>query len=223
VAQEAEAVASKVTQATIAGHFPVVIGGDCSVAIGAAAALRKHHGQLALAYFDGDVDLNTPDTSTSGRFDGMVLAHLLGMGAKELTGPTPVLAAEDLLLYGYDAESGRIDPPELVVLADLAALKFPASRVLECDKPASEALKALEDRGRPFLIHFDVDVMDFPAADAPNGNGLSFEAAHAAVATFLNSESCVGLVIAELNPEQDPGGSHIERFTKALVELLAPA
>ena len=72
-----EQVASRVEAALADGAWPLVIGGDCTVTIGVLAALTKHFPELGMIYLDGDVDLNTPDTTHTGILDGMVLAHIL--------------------------------------------------------------------------------------------------------------------------------------------------
>lgn len=73
-------VAGAVELAVANRAWPLVVGGDCTITIGVLAALTKRFTNLGLIYLDGDVDLNTPETTNSGIFDGMVLAHVLGEG-----------------------------------------------------------------------------------------------------------------------------------------------
>ncbi len=56
----------------------VVIGGDCGVALGAVAAVAGD--DLAVVWIDAHADLNTPDSSPSGAFHGMVLRAIAGEG-----------------------------------------------------------------------------------------------------------------------------------------------
>ena len=81
-----EQVASRVEAALADGAWPLVIGGDCTVTIGVLAALTKHFPRLGMMYLDGDVDLNTPETTHTGILDGMVLAHILGRDVSPLHG-----------------------------------------------------------------------------------------------------------------------------------------
>ena len=54
----------------------VVVGGDCSITLAAAA---PHAGDdLAVVWIDAHGDLHTPDTSPSGALAGMALRALLG-------------------------------------------------------------------------------------------------------------------------------------------------
>ncbi len=85
---------------------------------------------------------------------------------------------------------------------------------------ARDALLHLESRSDAILVHFDVDVMDFPAADVPHANGLDLESTFAALRVFVTAPTCLGVVVTEFNPEQDPDGSHAERLVDSLVEAL---
>ena len=80
VAAVARQTADRVDRALAAGRLPLVIGGDCSLTLGVIAGVLRHDLSPGLLYVDGDVDLNTPETSPSGVFEGMVLAHALGRG-----------------------------------------------------------------------------------------------------------------------------------------------
>lgn len=56
----------------------IVIGGDCGVALGAVSAIAGD--DLAVVWIDAHPDLNTPDSSPSGAFTGMVLRAIAGEG-----------------------------------------------------------------------------------------------------------------------------------------------
>src|SRR5437899_12017769 len=97
--------------------------------------------------------------------------------------------------------------------------KYPVSRVrADAAGTAREALLHLESRSDAILVHFDVDVMDFPAADVPHSHGLDPESAFAALRVFVAAPTCAGVVVTELNKERDPDGSHAERLGDGLGE-----
>lgn len=172
VVDVARLVANRVDRALVSGRLPLVLGGDCSLSLGVIRGLLPHHSRLGLLYFDGDVDLNTPETTKSGAFDGMVIAHILGRGVAELAGiepRRPLLSEEDITLFGFDVESGWVDPPELGILERSRMSKYPLARVrADAATAAKDALIRLESRADAILVHFDVDVMDLPAASMPN-------------------------------------------------------
>jgi arginase len=216
--------ADRVDQALASRRLPLVLGGDCSLSLGVIAGLLRHHSRLGLLYLDGDVDLNTPETTKSGVFDGMVMAHVLGRGAPQLAGigpRHPLLSEEEIVLFGYDAESGWIDPPELEVLERSRMSKYPLARVrADATAAAKDALIRLESRSDAILVHFDVDVMDLPAADVPHPRGLDAESTFAALRVFVAAPTCAAVVVTELNAERDPDGSQTACLVDGLVEAF---
>jgi arginase len=182
---------------------------------------------LGLMYFDGDLDLNTPDSTSSGIFDGMVIAHMTGKGVDTLArvGPRyPLMAEEDIVLFGYNAEAGAIDDAEIEVLQQCQMMKYPLSQVRgKAKESAREALNQLENKADSILIHFDVDVIDFddfPAADLPHHHGLSFDEAMVSLDVFLASRKFAALVITEFNADRDPDGTLAARLVDAVAKTL---
>ena len=74
-----------VEQATKSGALPLVLGGDCTIALGTIAGLRRYYRGVSLIYCDRDADLNVPATSPSGCLHGMVVAHITGRGDRKST------------------------------------------------------------------------------------------------------------------------------------------
>jgi arginase len=224
VVEVARQTAERIDLVAASGRVPLVLGGDCSLSLGVLAGLVRHHQHLGLLYFDGDVDLETPETTPSGIFDGMVLSHVLGRGAPALAGVgprRPLLSEEDVVVFGYDVRSGFTDPPELEALARSRMSKYPVARVRENPAGAAgEALRHLQRRSEAFLLHFDVDVMDFPAAELPHPNGLDVDSAFAAFRVFAAAPECAGIVITELNVDNDPDGAHVESLVHRIVEAF---
>lgn len=224
VVDVARQTADRVDQALASGRLPLVLGGDCSLSLGVIAGLLNHCLRLGLLYFDGDVDLNTPETTPSGAFDGMVVAHFLGRGVPQLAGigpRRPLLSEEDITLFGYDVGSGWIDPPELEALERSRMSKYPLAQVrANATAAARDALLGLESRSDAILVHFDVDVMDFPATDVPHPGGLDTKSAFAALRVFVAAPTCAAIVVTELNAERDPDGSHTACLVDGLVDAL---
>lgn len=219
-------VRDKVDSALVGKRWPLVIGGDCTITIGVLAALNEHYPSLGMIYVDGDVDLNTPETSISGIFDGMVLAHILGKGIRDLShfgSRFPILDGRNVTLFGYSAAAGGIDPVEKEQLKVTTMDKFPYEKVKDtAASSAARALSALESRVEHILVHFDVDVIDygeFPAADVPHNPGLKLEEVGEALGVFLKSPKTIGLVVTEFNAGKDSDG----RLAKKLVDLITRA
>ncbi|MGD2155596.1 MAG: arginase family protein [Anaerolineales bacterium] len=206
---------------------PIVLGGDCTITLGVLASLVNKFPNLGLLYFDGDVDLNTPEVTLSGIFDGMVIAHIIGQGAYELTHITqryPLMPEEKILLFGYNPEAGWIDPAEIQRLDHSSMLKYPITQVRgNLNEAPRDALAQLEDRVEQYLVHFDVDVIDFsdlPAADVPHEQGFGFVEAMEILSIFVSSPKFAGLVITEFNAERDEDGILAQRLVNGVANSL---
>jgi arginase len=143
---------------------PIAIGGDCGIALApVAAASAAHPGEVAVLWLDAHPDLNTPETSPSGAFNGMVLRAIAGDGADGLAaGPDARVHPSKLVLGGIraidDGEQEFIDAHGVTVLT-----------VEDLSDPTM-VVAALEETGaRRVFIHVDLDVLD-PSALA----GLSY-------------------------------------------------
>lgn len=220
-------IATQVETAVSDEAIPLVLGGDCTITLGILAGLIKGSPNLGLMYFDGDVDLNTPETTPSGILDGMVIAHMTGKGAATLArlGPRyPLMAEGDIALFGYNPDAGSIDAAEAEVLRQSRMMKYPASEIRGIARQsATDALSQLENRVDSVLVHLDVDVIDFddfPAGDVPHSHGLSFADAMSALEVFVVSRKLAGLVITEFNAHRDPEGVLASRLVESVTKAL---
>lgn len=231
VIQVARLVADQVELIRRGGEFPLVIGGDCTIELGVLSGFLRAGEDPALLYFDGGVDLYTPVTNQTGILDSMGVAHMIGEpGAAEQLcriGPRFPLMADDAILYfGYGPNPGDTQGLERRVLEQHHMLRYPLEAIQgRVKEAANEARVRLEQKARPFIIHFDVDVIDFvdfPIADVPQFNsGLTFEEAMACLSIFASSIHCAGLVITEFNPDHtDEHGVVTATFVQGVVQAL---
>ena len=75
-------LSEKVFSVMSEGKFPLVLGGDHSIAIGTISGVLKYKKSLGVIWFDAHGDINTPETSPSGNIHGMPVAVLLGLGIR---------------------------------------------------------------------------------------------------------------------------------------------
>ncbi|OLE37963.1 MAG: hypothetical protein AUG48_03120 [Actinobacteria bacterium 13_1_20CM_3_68_9] len=223
VRQVADAVAGAIER----GLLPLVLGGDCTITLGVVAGLLRRQQDLGLLYFDGDADLTTPETTHSGIFDSMGVAHLIGEGAPELArvGPRfPLMPQDRIVLFGF--QPYEIEPQEARRLQKSAMLQYSVTSM--GDRPlelAREALARLEERAQAIAVHFDVDVMDsaeIPLANWPHYDALSFGDAMHCLSVFLGSPKLAALVVTEINPDHDPEGLLLRQFIDAFADALRP-
>jgi arginase len=224
----AERVAAQVSRAFQQQSKPIVLGGDCTITLGVLAGMIRHRPSLGLMYFDGDVDLNTPETTLSGIFDGMGMSHITGGGADALThigGRYPLMPEENIVLFGYNPQAGWMDAAEVQRLEECSMMKYPVTQIRgRAGEAAAEALARLEARVSQVLVHFDVDVIDardFPAADVLHDHGLAFDEAIDVLRVSVSSPSFAGLVITEFNPDRDRDGALATKLVEGVKKIIA--
>ncbi len=246
VVRVARQVSHAVASVLADGRTPLVLGGDCTITLGAVAGFRQNEPGVGLVYVDGDADLGTPDnqdpantantadtdtpdipeTGNSGIFDSMGVAHLLGGGARELAGlagAPPLLEARRLALVGCDLR--EIDGAGRRYLAD-RAVSFQEAAALRADPVAAakRALAAVADTGGPILVHFDVDVVDsgdLPLGNFPHyGSGVAFAQVVECLRVLVAHPLFAGLVLTEVNPTHDADGSMIDRYVTGITSAL---
>ncbi|MFD8204722.1 arginase family protein, partial [Streptomyces sp. NPDC059701] len=120
-------LADRIEKQVSAGHFTLVLGGDCSIQLGAALALRRL-GRYGLASIDASPDFRHPGISDRiGAAGGEELALATGRGQKDLTdleGLGPYLRDDDVRLFG--TRDAFVDDEDV---AELRRLGVPVTTV----------------------------------------------------------------------------------------------
>lgn len=195
--------------------FPLIIGGDCSILIGSALALKKA-GNYALFYLDGHTDFMLPTLSATGGAAGMDLAIVTGHGHQKLTdieNSKPYI--QELLVWcvgnrEYDPSYVQPILDSAITYYDLKALR--RAGIASC---VADFLQAVPGH---FFIHLDVDVLHddiMPAVDSREKDGLSYEELDQLLQLLLADPKAAGMEITILDPELDPDGSITKKFIDA--------
>jgi arginase len=223
------AVAARVQEALGAGELPLVLGGDCTVGVGTVAGAVAAGAEPRLVYLDLHADLNTPASVPDGALDWTGVAHMLDVeGADDRlagAGPRrPLLADADLVLLGIGPDQAT--PDERATIAQRALQPIGVDQLLaDPHAAAHRALDRAKEDARRFLVHFDVDVIDF--SDVPlsentgRGIGVPFDTALAALDVLLADDALLGCTVTELNPHHGaPDGSDVARLAQRIVAAL---
>ncbi|KQQ04016.1 MULTISPECIES: arginase family protein [unclassified Rathayibacter] len=147
--------AERMREALLGRTGPVVtIGGDCGVSFAAVGhAVRTSAQPVALVWFDAHPDANTPASSPSGAFSGMVLSAALGHGVGLLSAAADErVPAERVVLAGIRSS----DPGELEGLLESGARHLPVD---ELDPESLVAAVEATGAGSVY-VHIDLDVLD---------------------------------------------------------------
>jgi arginase len=191
--------------------FPLVLGGDHSLAAGSVAATaefaRRNDKALGLIWVDAHGDMNTPASSGSGNVHGMPLASLLGPEPAELSrigGWTPKVAAAQTVLIGIRNLDAR--EKEIVRAAGVHVFTMKDIDRSGIASVVEQAI-ALAGNGTDGIhVSFDLDVCDpaiAPGVGTPVKGGLDYREAHMVMEMIADSGRMRALDLVEVNPILD--------------------
>ena len=173
-------------------------GGTCGVELAPVAYLNdRYRGDLAVIWFDAHGDLNTPQSSPSGRFHGMILRTLMGAGPASLVGLLPRrLAPNQIILAG----TRDLDRDEATFISDLAVSLLTPADLLVPDRIAGRVRASGFTR---LYVHLDLDVIDpaeFPDSLVHAPGGVSMEHVADAIRDLARAFEVVGFSTVEFRP-----------------------
>ncbi len=215
------------------GGFPLILGGDHSIAIGSISGLTSFLAEkkkdaapeqgIAVLWFDAHADINTPETSPSGNIHGMPLAALLGKGPQELTG------------IGFAGKKLQADKVAQIGLRDVdqhekGLLKnagIHAYTMTDIDRRGiasiiEEALEKVLRDGDLLHVSFDIDSLDprvAPGTGTPKFGGLTYREAHLALEMIAETKRLTSFEMVEVNPILDERN----RTAEVAVDLITSA
>lgn len=213
-------LAETVDKIVASGAFPLVLGGDHSIAIGTLAGLMKHYQNLGVIWYDAHADLNTKETSPSGNIHGMPLAISLGIGHEGLTGiygKETKIKAENIVIIGArsldDGEKELIRDKGIKVYTMHEIDRLGMTRVME------ETIDYLRGRTDGVHLSLDLDALDpndAPGVGTPVAGGISYRESHLAMEMLEESKLITSAEFVEVNPILDEKN----RTAEAAVALM---
>ena len=209
------------------GHFPLILGGDHSLAMGTVTGLCAHAAHLErplfILWLDAHTDFNTFETSPSGNIHGMPVSFFCG-----LPGFDGVLEAE---------LEHKVDPKNICMMGIRSVDDSERKMVNECGITVHD-MRAIDEHGvvpplREFLarvrkqngllhLSFDVDFLDpdiAPAVGTQVPGGVTMREAHLIMELVYDSGLLTSMEIAELNPALD----HNNKTSRLMVDFIASA
>src|SRR5277367_2249103 len=192
-------------------YFPLVLGGDHSIAAGATSGVssffRKDKKDIGLIWLDAHGDMNTPESSPSGNVHGMPLASIMGYGPTELIGITstrPMVEPRNVVLVGIR----ELDSKERRLVKDSGVHIFTMRDIDErgMREVMSEALRFAGDDTAGIVVSLDMDFVDpsdAPGVGTPVRGGVTYREAHLALEMIADSKQMVSFEVVEVNPVID--------------------
>jgi arginase len=209
--------------------FPLVLGGDHSLAAGSVAAAaawarRTRELPIGLLWIDAHGDMNTPASSTSGNVHGMPLAALLGPEPAELAhfaGFVPSVPPDRTVLVGVR----NLDQHEKRLVRESGAHVF---TMKDIDRQGialiAEQAVALAGAGTAGVhVSFDMDVCDpsiAPGVGTPVKGGLNYREAHMLMEIVADSGRLTSLDLVEVNPTLDVRNATAQLGTELALSAL---
>ena len=186
------------------GNFPLILGGDHSIAIGSISGISKHYDNLGIIWYDAHGDLNIPEESPSGNIHGMPLRVLTGEGDSRLVNISnfaPKVKPENIVLIGMrDLDKGerqyiKENNVKTYTMADIDKLGI--KQVIE------QTLDYLKSKTDGIHLSLDVDALD-PAETPGTGTrvlgGLTYRESHFALELLHKSNLITSMDLVEVNP-----------------------
>jgi len=204
VSKVCKAVAGVVSDHARRGQFPVVLGGDHSLAMGTIGGTFEIYPNACVVWVDAHADINTPGTTDSGNIHGMPVSFLLGIAENvpEFAWVKPVLRANRLVYIGLrdidSAEKRILKKNNIKAFSMHEVDKYGIGKVVEM------ALDAVNpNRDLPIHLSFDVDALDptvAPSTGTPVRGGLTFREGHYICEALHETGLLIAFDLMEVNP-----------------------
>jgi arginase len=191
-----ELLAALVEEVVLAGNFPLVLGGDHSIAMGTLAGVSRARGRApGVIWVDAHGDINTPITSPSGNVHGMPVHFALEAHS---------ISPERIVFIGLR----DLDEGEKRAIKELGVKAFTMSDIdrIGMANVIAEALAIACNGPGSLHVSFDMDGIDpteAPGVGTPVRGGLSYREAHLLMEAVAASGALGSLEITEINPILD--------------------
>lgn len=223
VLQVCRELADEVFQIYIEDSFPLILGGDHSLAIGSIAGLAKDEPELGVIWIDAHADFNSVESSPSGNIHGMPLAISCGIGDPEFVN-----------IGGYGP---KLDPRRVVIVAarsldngEIMLLRKHGVKVYTMEDIELYGIQAVMQESMEYLannckslhVSFDMDSIDpseAPGTGTPVRGGLTYREAHFVMKYIASTNLMTSMDLVEVNPILDDQN----RTAELAVELIESA
>jgi arginase len=220
VSEKSTLLAEKVDEVIQSGSFPLVLGGDHSIAIGTLAGVSKHYKNLGVIWYDAHGDLNTAETSPSGNIHGMPLAASIGIGHRSLTdigGYSPKVKPENVVIIG----ARSLDEGEKILIREKGIKVYTMHEIdrLGMAQVMEETIAYLKERTDGVHLSLDLDGLDpndAPGVGTPVMGGISYRESHLAMEMLEEARIITSAEFVEVNPILDEKN----KTARAAVELM---
>jgi arginase len=191
-------------------RFPLVLGGDHSIAAGSVSAVAKYYepqGEIGVIWIDAHGDWNSDKSTLSGNMHGMPYSAVCGWGPDSMVdfGQEPhfVPTAHCVQVAGHD-----FDAPEAERMKEAGMHVFPMADVDRrgMREVMEDAIRIAGEGTVGIHLSFDVDAITpeyAPGTGTPVANGITAREAFLAVEMLARSGKLISMDLVEVNPILD--------------------
>lgn len=215
-----EDLAARVEDLLHKDHFPIILGGDHSIAIGSVSGVAKKVQQLGVIWFDAHGDMNTEETTPSGNIHGMPLAVSLGLGHSRLTRIaqfSPKVKAENVVIVG----ARSLDKEERTIIRQQGVTVFTMHEIdkLGMSSVMEMAIQIASQNTEGVHLSLDLDAFDpsdAPGVGTPVLGGVTYREGHLAMEMLAKAGVVLSVDVVEVNPILD----HENRTGRVAVDMV---
>ncbi len=207
IVKVAEELADVVTTTLEESEFPLILGGDHSIALGSMTGITRVHKDVGVLWIDAHADFNTEETTSSGNIHGMALAALAGLGNSRLTGLggwAPKLNKQTIVIVGArDLDYGE---RELLRTHHIHVLTMSDIDQRGISDVMRQSLAIAGQANDGIHVSLDMDALDpthAPGVGTPVRGGLTYREAHLAMELIADSSRLIAMDVVEVNPILD--------------------
>ncbi len=223
IVQASEELKSVVSSALAQKEFPLILGGDHSIALGSISAAVQKDNALGVIWIDAHPDFNTAETTPSGNIHGMILAALTGLGDSHLTG---VIGAATLnpahiaIVGARDIDAGersllRTHQVHVFTMSDID--RYGISEIMK------QAIAVAGPNANPIHLSLDMDALDpreAPGVGTPVRGGLSYREAHMAMEMIADTRQLISMDVVEVNSILDRENATAQLAVELILSAL---
>ncbi|MDD4104134.1 MAG: arginase [Erysipelotrichaceae bacterium] len=202
------------------GQFPLVIGGDHSVALGSISAVASQEENLGVIWVDAHGDMNTDVTSESGNIHGMILASLVGEGDPEMVNlhrEKIKLKKENVIIFGVrDLDVGE---QEIIEKLNIKYFSYSYIKLVGLYQTLEEIRDYFADKIKKLHVSIDLDSLDpivIPGVSIPVEKGFKKDDVRIIVDYLFSNFTISSADIVEYNPRYDDN----DKTLNFLIELI---
>jgi arginase len=212
-----------VSSALSEGEFPLILGGDHSIALGSISAAMHKYNALGVIWIDAHPDFNTAETTPSGNIHGMILAALTGLGDSHLTaigGPAMLNPAHIAIVGARDIDIGerkllRTHQVHVFTMSDID--RYGISDIMR------QAIAIAGQGANPIHLSLDMDALDpreAPGVGTPVRGGLSYRESHMAMEMIADTQQLISMDVVEVNSILDRENATAQLAVELILSAL---